>query len=160
MNLLPPSDDYLPPLNEIPTMTMKPSGLQDIVVDQNEPVIKGARMKVRGANAGKPPLFPSVMDSQAMFEKLDESDKAVQILEEGLRDIHRAVLCEHKRTFAEESQLIEEQSNMEIYVEQLEQILEMRAAYDAKLREQLEQYRDALNEDDLTKKQLEDMMFA
>ena len=59
----------------------------------------------------------------------------------------------------EEKELVRNPPNMEAYVEQLEQILDLRAALDSKLREHIAQYRRALQDDDKACKELEDMVY-
>eukprot|EP00241_Pyramimonas_parkeae_P022329 CAMPEP_0114312498 /NCGR_PEP_ID=MMETSP0059-20121206/20476_1 /TAXON_ID=36894 /ORGANISM="Pyramimonas parkeae, Strain CCMP726" /LENGTH=202 /DNA_ID=CAMNT_0001436915 /DNA_START=817 /DNA_END=1425 /DNA_ORIENTATION=- len=111
---------------------------------------------------GRPPrCIPKpnkLQESQVLLEKLDKSDHAVQVEEEDLRAVHFAMLSEQKKLLPEEVQLNKHETNMEAYVEQLEQIIDLRAAFDAKLKESIAQYKRALLDEDTACQELKDML--
>ncbi|KAK3287602.1 hypothetical protein CYMTET_4902 [Cymbomonas tetramitiformis] len=102
---------------------------------------------------------PSQAASQQAIDKLEETRKHVIREEEDIRALHAALLAEQKKLVAEEAALLQN-GNMESYVETVEQILDMRAALDAQLRDHIATYKQLLLDEEMSTKQLADLVWA
>lgn len=104
-------------------------------------------------------MNPSQAASQQAIDKLEETRKHVIREEEDIRALHAALLAEQKKLVAEEAALLQNGS-MENYVETVEQILDMRAALDAQLRDHIATYKQLLLDEEMSTKQLADLVWA
>eukprot|EP00854_Cymbomonas_tetramitiformis_P003612 gene3612-4542_t len=129
-----------------------PRGLPDSLVAVTEKVAHEGYQGRHGIDVGG-------TSGRQAIDKLEETRKHVIREEEDIRALHAALLAEQKKLVAEEAALLQN-GNMESYVETVEQILDMRAALDAQLRDHIATYKQLLLDEEMSTKQLADLVWA